>query len=476
MNSPSPEPQLASVLGKSQLLAIGVGAIIGSGIFVVPGPAAAQFAGPAIIFSFLISAVGCTLAGLCYAELAAMFPVSGSAYAYSSRAFGRLIGWIVGWLLILEYLFATAVLGVGWSGYFTSLLTSAGLELPQHLIRSPVSTDVRGQVHIGAGIADLPAIAILTLAAAVALRNVQLSATVNALITCIKVGVIVLVILFGLRYVDPDNWTPFIPPNTGTWGEFGLSGIIRGAAVTFFVYLGFDTVSVAAQEARNPQRDIPFGIIGSLAVCTALFVPMALVLTGLTSYQNLNVPQPVAVAVAAAGPQLAWLQQFVEIGAMIGMFSVLLVVLMAQARILYSMALDGLVPPIFGRIHPHFRTPVAGTIAVAVIAALMSAFLPISLLGQLVSIGALLAFMAVAAGVLVLRRTMPDAPRPFRTPLVPLVPIGAILVCGYMALGLPTATWMRFGVWLLIGLAIYALYGRASRAKLRLQQSPTLQP
>jgi APA family basic amino acid/polyamine antiporter len=289
---------------------------------------------------------------------------------------------------------------------------------------------------------------------------VQVSANVNAAITCRKVGVVLLVIVFGFRYVDPENWTPFIPPNTGNWGEFGWSGIVRGAAVTFFVYLGFDTVSVAAQEARNPQRDIPFGIIGSLLVCTAVFIPVSLVLTGLTSYKNLNVPHPVAVAVAAAGDHLAWLEPLVEIGAMIGMFSVLLVVLMAQARILYSMALDGLVPPIFGRIHPRFRTPVVGTILVAIIAALMAAFLPITLLGQLVSIGALLAFIAVAAGVLVLRRTRPDMPRSFRTPLVPWVPIGAIIVCGCMMIGLPLATWLRFAVWLALGLCIYALYGR----------------
>nr|WP_298718974.1 amino acid permease [uncultured Steroidobacter sp.] len=453
-------PQLARVLGRPQLLAIGLGAIIGSGIFVVPGPAAAQFAGPSLVVSFLLAALGCALAGLCYSELAAMYPVAGSAYAYSSLAFGRFIGWIVGWLLILEYMLATAMLGVGWSGYFTSLLMSAGVELPQEFIRSPISTDASGIVQIGAGIADLPAIAILAVATAVAARNVQVSANVNAAITCIKVGVVLLVIVFGFWYVDPDHWTPFIPPNTGNWGEFGWSGIVRGAAVTFFVYLGFDTVSVAAQEARNPQRDIPFGIIGSLLVCTAVFIPVSLVLTGLTSYKNLNVPHPVAVAVAAAGDHLAWLEPLVEIGAMIGMFSVLLVVLMAQARILYSMALDGLVPPIFGRIHPRFRTPVVGTILVAIIAALMAAFLPITLLGQLVSIGALLAFIAVAAGVLVLRRTRPDMPRAFRTPFVPWVPIGAIIVCGCMMIGLPLATWLRFAVWLALGLCIYALYGR----------------
>lgn len=456
----SSPPQLARVLGRTQLLALGLGAIIGSGIFVVPGPAAAQFAGPAIIFSFLISACGCALAGLCYAEMAAMYPQAGSAYTYSYHSFGRFAGWLVGWLLILEYMFATAMLGVGWSGYFTSLLGGMGVHLPPELIRSPVSTDASGVVHIGAGLLDLPAIAILALATAIALRNVQLSATVNAVITALKVAVIVLVIVCGVWFINRDNWTPFLPPNTGTWGEFGWSGVMRGAAVTFFVYLGFDTVSVAAQEARNPQRDVPFGIIGSLLLVTVLFVPMSLVLTGLTPYTTLNVPHPVAVAIEAAGAPLMWLKPIVEVGALLGMTSVLLVVLMAQSRILYAMAQDGLLPPSLGRIHPRFRTPVIATIVVAIVASLMAALLPITLLGQLVSLGALTAFAAVAGGVLVLRRTQPDAPRPFRTPLVPLVPIGAIVVCGIMMLGLPLATWLRFALWLALGVVIYLVYGR----------------
>lgn len=453
-------PQLARVLNRTQLLAIGLGAIIGSGIFVVPGPAAAQFAGPAIIFSFLIAACGCALAGLCYAELAAMYPQAGSAYTYSYHGFGRFIGWLVGWLLILEYMFATAILGVAWSGYFTSLLAHLDIQFPQALVRSPISTDASGAVQIGAGLVDLPAIAILALATAIALRNVQLSATVNAVITALKIGVIVLVILAGVWFIDVNNWKPFVPPNTGVWGEFGWSGVMRGAAVIFFVYLGFDTVSVAAQEARNPQRDVPFAIIGSLLVCTVLFMPMSLVLTGLTPYQTLNVPHPVAVAIAAAGPALSWLRPIVEIGALIGMTSVLLVVLMAQSRILYAMSRDGLVPPSLGRIHPSYRTPVTATIVVAIVAALMAALLPITLLGQLVSLGALTAFVAVAAGVLVLRRTRPDVPRPFRTPLVPLVPIGAIVVCGAMMMGLPAATWVRFGIWLALGVVLYLAYGR----------------
>jgi APA family basic amino acid/polyamine antiporter len=419
------------------------------------------------VFSFIISAFACALAGLCYAELATMFPLAGSAYAYSYRSFGRLVGWIVGWLLVLEYLFATAIVAVGWSGYFTNLLAHYGVELPRALIRSPVSADAQGIMHFGAGILDFPAVCILTIAALIARRNVQLSASVNAVVTCIKVGIVLLVVVSGVWFVNPANWHPFVPPNTGRWGEFGFSGIVRGAAVTFFVYLGFDTVSVAAQEARNPQRDIPFAIIGSLAVCTCLFIPMSLVLTGLTSYRNLNVPQPVAVALEAAGPALTWLQPVVEIGAMVGMFSVLLVVLMAQSRILYAMAIDGLLPPIFGRIHHLFRTPSVGTGVVAAVAALIAALLPISLLVQMVSIGALLAFVAVAAAVLRLRRTLPNADRPFRTPFVPLVPAGAILVCGYMILGLPPATWLRFGLWLATGMSVYAIYGRRSRGQQR---------
>jgi basic amino acid/polyamine antiporter, APA family len=469
----SPAPQLARVLGRTQLLFIGVGAIIGSGIFVVPGPAAAQFAGPALIFSFLISACGCALAGLCYAELAAMYPQAGSAYTYSYHSFGRFAGWLVGWLLVLEYLFATSMLGVAWSGYFTSLLGTLDVHFPPELIRSPVSTDATGTVRIGAGLMDLPAIAILALTTAVALRNVQQSATVNAVITTIKVAVIVLVIVCGVWFVKPDNWTPFIPPNTGVWGEFGWSGVMRGAAVTFFVYLGFDTVSVAAQEARNPQRDVPFGIIGSLLLCTVLFMPMSLGLTGLTSYTTLNVPHPVAVAIAAAGAPLAWLRPIVEVGALVGMTSVLLVVLMAQSRILYAMAQDGLLPPALGRIHPRFRTPVIATVVVAIVASLMAAFLPITLLGQLVSLGALTAFAAVAGGVLVLRRTRPDAHRPFRTPLVPLVPIGAIVVCGIMMIGLPLATWLRFALWLGAGVALYLVYGRHGKRQEELRQSST---
>jgi len=458
-------PELARVLNRPQLLALGVGAIIGSGIFVVPGPAAAQFAGPAIVFSFLISGFACALAGLCYAELAGMFPSAGSAYAYAYQAFGPLTGWLVGWLLLLEYIFAAAILGIGWSGYMTSLLADAGLHLPSALIHSPISIDSVGDTHIGAGIIDLPAVIILAIACFVARREVKLSATVNAVITCMKVGIIILVIAAGFRYVNVANWHPFVPPNSGRWGEFGFSGIMRGAAVTFYVYLGFDTVSVAAQEARNPQRDIPFGIIGSLMIVTGLFIPMSLILTGLTSYTTLNVAQPVSVALAAVSPHLRWLRPIVDVGAMIGMFSVMMIVLMAQSRILYAMALDGMVPAIFCNLHPRYRTPAIGTVVGASLAALVAASLSITLLSQMVSIGALFAFTTVAAGVLVLRVRHPQLPRSFRVAWVPAIPLAAIAVCAYLMVSLPVGTWMRLCVWVFCGLLIYSVYGRRVERK-----------
>jgi basic amino acid/polyamine antiporter, APA family len=436
---------LLPVLGRWQLLGIGIGAIIGSGIFVIPGPAAAQFAGPAITLSFMIAALGCALAGLCYAELSAMFPSAGSAYAFSTRAFGRVVGWLVGWLLILEYLFAAAIVAQAFAAYFGGLLG----------ITDPATARTAQAI--------LPLL-VLAATAFLAIRGVQLSAAIVGVIVLIKLGVIILVIAFGAPHVNPLHWVPFLPKNTGTWGEYGWSGVVRAAGIVFYTYLGFDTVAVAAQEARRPQRDVPFALIGSLAVCTLLFAPMMLIVTGLVDYRALNVANPVAVAIDAAGPQLHWLVPVVQIGATIGMVSVLLVILMAQARILFVMAEDGLLPAPLGRLHSRHRTPVAATVVTAVIAAALSAILPISVLGQMVSIGVLAAFIAVALAVLVWRRKYPRALRPFRTPGVPAVPVGAVLVCGYMAVGLPATTWWRFGFWLLLGLVIYWLYGaRSSR-------------
>jgi len=437
---------LLPVLGRWQLLGIGIGAIIGSGIFVIPGPAAAQFAGPAITLSFMIAALGCALAGLCYAELSAMFPSAGSAYAFSTRAFGRVVGWLVGWLLILEYLFAAAIVAQAFAAYFAGLFNIADPSTARIVL------------------AVLPLL-VLAATAYLAVRGVKLSAGIVGVIVLIKLGVIVLVIAFGAFYVNPHHWVPFVPKNTGTWGEFGWSGVVRAAGIVFFTYLGFDTVAVAAQEARRPQRDVPFALIGSLAVCTVLFAPMMLVVTGLVDYRALNVANPVAVAIDAAGPQLHWLVPVVQIGATIGMVSVLLVILMAQARILFVMAQDGLLPASLARLHPRRKTPATATVFTAFTAAVLSAIFPISLLGQMVSIGVLAAFVAVALAVLVWRRKYPQSVRPFRTPWVPAVPIGAVLVCGYMAVGLPAATWWRFGLWVLLGLAIYWLYGARSRQR-----------
>lgn len=430
---------LKPVLGRWQLLCLGIGAIIGSGIFVIPGPAA-QFAGPGIVVSFAIAALGCALAGLCYAELATMSPAAGSAYAYSSQAFGPLVGWVIGWLLILEYLFAAAIVAQACAGYALGLLSIE---------------DSSSQAVLQA----LLPLLVLLIVGYVSIRGVEQSAGAVSLIVLIKVGIILLVIVCGARFVNTTNWTPFIPKNTGNWGEFGWSGVLRAAGIVFYTYLGFDTVSVAAQEARNPQRDVPFALIGSLALCTVLFILMMSVVTGLVDFRELNVANPVAVALDAAGEPLRWLRPVVEVGAMIGMLSVLLVILMAQSRILFAMASDGLLPAPLARLHSTWKTPVVGTIVTVVIAAVLALAIPISVLGQMVSIGVLSAFIAVAFTVLIWRRQRPEATRPFRTPWVPLVPVGAILVCGYMAAGLPVTTWWRFGGWILLGLAVYWLYG-----------------
>jgi basic amino acid/polyamine antiporter, APA family len=429
--------KLQPVLGPWQLLCIGISAIIGSGIFVIPGPAAAQFAGPAIIVAFLIAAVGCALAGLCYAELAAMCPIAGSAYSYTTYAFGRLPGWIIGWLLILEYSFAAGIITQSCGSYSAGLLPAS--------------------VH-GQAFASVLALVALVAITGLAIRGIQLSARVVVASVIIKITVIVLVIALGAPYVNPVHWRPFIPHNTGRWGEYGWSGIMRAAGIVFYTYLGFDAVSVSAQEARNPQRDVPFGLIGSLAVCSLLFILMMAVVTGLSDYRALDVADPVAVAVLA-GTHLPWLVRLIDVGATVGMLSVLLVLLMAQSRILFTMAMDGLLPAPLARLHARWKTPVIGTLLTAVLAGALAEFVPISVLGQMVSVGVLSAFIAVALVVLVWRRRRPLAPRPFRTPWVPAVPIGAVLVCSYMAANLPIMTWWRFCAWVILGFVIYWILG-----------------
>ena len=465
------EGSLKRALGALNLTMLGIGAIIGAGIFVLTGIAAALHSGPGVVFSFIVAAIACGLAGLCYAEMASTVPVAGSAYTYSYATMGEFIAWIIGWDLVLEYAMGAATVGVGWSGYLVSLLDYFGLHLPTVVTSAPlrwctaadVSNSVAACVQQGwnktGSLFNLPAAFIVLVATTILVVGIKESAKVNNLIVILKLAVVLLFILFGLQYVNPDNWKPFIPPNTGTFGEFGWSGVFRGAGLIFFAYIGFDAVSTAAQEAKNPQRDMPIGILGSLVVCTILYVLVALTLTGLVHYSELNVAHPVAFAVEKIS-QLSWLRPLITLGAVLGLGSVVLVMLLGQSRVFYAMSRDGLIGPWAGKVHPRFRTPYLSTIYVGVIVAFITATFPIQILGELVNIGTLLAFVLVCIGVWVLRRKRPDLDRPFKTPLVPLVPILGVLACLGLMATLPGDTWLRLLVWLAIGFVIYFGYGR----------------
>jgi len=449
---------LHRVLGPGHLTLLGIGAIIGAGIFVATGQAAAQFAGPAITLSFVIAGFGCLFAGLCYAELASMIPVAGSAYTYAYATLGHFVAWIIGWDLILEYLAAASAVAVAWSGYFSALMADAGISIPPGLATAPIAWDGAYTLSFTGAIINVPAVALCAFLTALLLVGIHASATFNGVMVLLKTGIVVAVIVFGIWYVRADYLTPFIPENTGTVGEFGWSGIFRGAAVIFFAYIGFDAVSVAAQEAKNPQRDMPVGILGSLFICTVLYMLMSFVLTGIAPYDSLNVPNPVSVAVANVGPALGWLVPLVNLGATIGLGTVVLVMLLGQARIFYSMARDGMLPPAFASVHPKFRTPFLGTLITGVTATALAAFLPDNLLIELVNIGTLAAFVIVCVGVIVLRRTAPHHPRPFKTPFMPWVPLAGVAVCVTLMVSLPMATWIRFFGWMILGLVIYSTY------------------
>lgn len=452
------ETGFVKALGPWQLIFLGIGAIIGTGIFVLTGTTAAQHTGPALVLSFTISGVGCLFAGLCYAEYAAMIPTAGSAYTYAYATLGEFFAWIIGWDLILEYLFASATVAVGWSGYAVKFLHNFGLNVPPALCSSPLVFH-QGQWCQSGALFNLPAVLVCLAVTALLVIGIRESTNFNNTIVIIKLSVIVLFILCGSAYINTHNWVPFIPENTGRFGEYGWSGILAGAGVIFFAYIGFDAVSTAAQESRNPQRDMPKGILGSLLICTVLYILVSLVLTGIVPFRELAVPAPVALAIDRAGEGLRWLGPLVQLGAIAGLSSVILVMMMGQPRIFFSMAKDGLLPQGFAKLHPKFGTPHITTVITGVMAASMAGVLPIGVLGELVSIGTLLAFTIVCLSILVLRKTRPGIDRPFRCPGLPWVPLAGALVCLAQMFALPFDTWLRLVVWLALGLAIYFFYG-----------------
>jgi APA family basic amino acid/polyamine antiporter len=444
------EGTLVRRLGAGSLVALGIGAIIGAGLFSLTGVVAAEHAGPAVTLSFVISAVGCAFAGLCYAEFASMIPIAGSAYTYSFATMGRLWAWIIGWDLVLEYAVGAAMVSISWSQYLNKLLMMHGMHIPTALMAGPFE----------GGIVNLPAVFIVVCMSLLLAKGTKESAGVNAVIVVLKVAVVLLFITLGWSYINPANLTPYIPANTGTFGHFGWSGVLQGAGIIFFAYIGFDAVSTAAQEAKNPARNMPIGILGSLAICTVLYVLFGHVMTGLAPYTEFGGTHDklAPVATAIAHTPYVWLQQGVILAILAGYSSVILVMLLGQSRVFYSMSHDGLLPKVFSDVHPKFRTPFKSNMLFMVFVSLFAAFVPGKVVGEMTSIGTLLAFILVSIGVMIMRKNMPNAPRAFRTPLVPFVPIMGIVVCGAMMAALPWDTWLRLVVWLGIGMWIYFRY------------------
>jgi len=462
------ETKLKRVLGPVDLTMLGIGAIIGTGIFVLTGQAAAMHAGPAIVLSMVVAGVVSALAALCYAEFASTVPVAGSAYTYGYATLGELVAWIIGWDLILEYALGAATVAVGWSGYVVSLLADLGYHLPAAVSAAPGTAVLLPDGSTVTAIVNLPAILIALAATVLLVVGIQESARVNAVIVAVKVSVVLLIIGVGGLFISSDYWYPFIPANGGVFGDFGWSGVLRGAGVIFFAYIGFDAVSTAAQEAKHPQRDMPIGIFASLIICTVLYVLVSGVMVGLVPYQQLGVPAPMALAVDAARVKAAgtaWesiariLPLIVKLGAIAGLSSTIIVQMVAQPRIFMSMAQDGLFPKWAGAIHPRFHTPHVTTIITGLIVALSAGFTSIGVLGELVSIGTLFAFVVVAIGVIILRRTRPELERPFRTPGVPWIPALSAVASFILMAGLSGETWIRLVVWMAIGLVLYAVYG-----------------
>ena len=457
----SGEKTLRRILGPWSLVALGVGVIIGAGLFSITGAVASGFTGPAITISFAIAALGCCFAGLCYAEFASMIPVAGSAYTYSYATMGELVAWIIGWDLVLEYCVAATTVSISWSRYLVVFLEGFGIHLPHALTACPWD----------GGIVNIPAFIIVVLMSLFLIRGTKGSSIFNGIIVFLKVSVVLIFVILGWKYIQMENYTPYIPENTGKLGEFGFSGILRGAAIVFFAFLGFDAVSTAAQETKNPRRDMPIGILMSLFICTLLYILFAHVMTGVvnyTAFEGHNGIAPVAIAIEHMGhmdasgtiqPDYPWMNRAIVVAILLGYCSVIMVTLLGQSRVFLSMSRDGLLPPLFSHIHPRFRTPARSNLLFMVLVGTLAAFVPAQVAGEMCSIGTLFAFTLVCAGVLIVRRTMPDAPRSFKTPLVPFVPIAGIITCLVMMAFLPADTWIRLVLWMLIGLDIYVSYG-----------------
>lgn len=446
----------SNAFGPFSLTALGIASVVGAGIFVITGTAAAEHAGPAVIISFVLAGIAAGLTALCYAEMASMIPIAGSTYSYVFAAFGVFMAWFIGWDLLLEYLFAASTVAVGWAGYAVSLLGTMGIHVPENLSNPPFE---------GGGIFNLPAFLVVVVTTFLLAIGTKESIRANNIMVALKVGALLIFVAVGAFHVDTANWSPFVPANEGAFGDFGASGVIQAAGIVFFAYVGFDAVSTAAGESRNPQRTVPIGLLGTVLISTALYVVIGLVMTGLVPYSTLNVADPISEALKAV-PGIQWLDELISVAAVIGLFATVLVTFYGQTRILMRMSEDGLLPARFGKVSPRFKTPVFTTVVCGMAGGIIAALLPITVLGELVSIGTLFSFLLVCAGVLVLRKTHPDTPRPFRVPAVRVIAPAGMLASLALMLTLPPDTWIRLGVWLLLGLIVFFLYGRKRSEKI----------